>query len=486
MRFLRRTLVGLFLLFTTVGLLAYAGNSVYSTLQARWAEEPQQRPQRERVFAVNVVNFEPEQVTPVLETFGELRSRRSLDLRAAAGGEVVWLSEAFEDGGRVVAGDLLLRIDPADAEADLETARTDLAEAEAEVRDARRNLDLARDEVVAAEDQLRLRERALQRQRDLLERGVGTDAAVEAAELAVSSARQALIGQRSGLAQDEARVDTATNAVARRQIALAEAERTLADTELYAGFSGVLSDVAAIEGGLVSANERLGQLIDPERLEVSFRVSTPQYARLLSTEGQLTGAQVTVRLDILGVDLTAEGTVTRESAAVAEGQTGRLLFASLENTSGFRPGDFVTVSIQEPPLERVAVLPAAAVDAANTVLVVNDEERLEVADVELLRRQGNNVIVRARGLAGQQIVAERTPLLGAGIRVRAITPEAAEAPVEAPATVVLDDERKARLIAFVEGNGRMPDAVKQRILAQLESGEVPAQMVERLEGRMGG
>ncbi len=486
MRFLRRTLVGLFLLFTTVGLLAFAGNSVYSTLQARLAEEPQERPQRERVFAVNVVTFEPETVTPVLETFGELRSRRELDLRAATGGEVVWLSEAFEDGGRVTQGDLLLRIDPADAEADLETARTDLSEAEAEVRDARRNLELAQDEVLAAEDQLRLRERALQRQRDLLERGVGTDAAVESAELAVSSARQALISQRSGLAQDEARVDTATNAVARRQLALAEAERTLADTELYAGFSGVLSDVAAIEGGLVSANERLAQLIDPDRLEVSFRVSTPQYARLLSTEGQLTGAPVVVRLDILGVDLTAQGTVTRESAAVAEGQTGRLLFASLDNTSGFRPGDFVTVSIEEPALERVAVLPAAAVDAANTVLIVNAEERIEVADVDLLRRQGNDVIVRARGLAGQQVVAERTPLLGAGIRVRAITPEAAEAPVEAPATVVLDDERKARLIAFVEGNGRMPDAVKQRVLAQLETGEVPAQLVERLEGRMGG
>ena len=486
MRFLRRTLVGLFLLFTTVGLLAFAGNSVYSTLQARLAEEPQERPQRERVFAVNVVTFEPETVTPVLETFGELRSRRELDLRAATGGEVVWLSEAFEDGGRVTQGDLLLRIDPVDAEADLETARTDLSEAEAEVRDARRNLELAQDEVLAAEDQLRLRERALQRQRDLLERGVGTDAAVESAELAVSSARQALISQRSGLAQDEARVDTATNAVARRQLALAEAERTLADTELYAGFSGVLSDVAAIEGGLVSANERLAQLIDPDRLEVSFRVSTPQYARLLSTEGQLTGAPVVVRLDILGVDLTAQGTVTRESAAVAEGQTGRLLFASLDNTSGFRPGDFVTVSIEEPALERVAVLPAAAVDAANTVLIVNAEERIEVADVDLLRRQGNDVIVRARGLAGQQVVAERTPLLGAGIRVRAITPEAAEAPVEAPATVVLDDERKARLIAFVEGNGRMPDAVKQRVLAQLETGEVPAQLVERLEGRMGG
>lgn len=485
MRFLRRTLIGLFLLFTTLGLLAYAGQSVYATLQARWSEEPTRRAAREQVFAVNVVTYEPTTVTPVLNTFGELRSRRSLEVRASAGGEVVWLSDKFEEGGRVEEGELLLRIDPANAQAALDTANADLSESEAEVRDAERNLALARDEVAAAEDQLRLREQALQRQRDLLERGVGTDAAVETAELSASSARQSLIAQRGGLAQAETSVDQAKTAVARDRITLAEAERTLANTEIYASFSGVLSEVAAIQGGLVSANEQLGLLVDPDRLEVSFRVSTPQYARLLSTEGQLTGAPVTVRLDVLGVDLNATGTVTRESAAVSEGQTGRLLFASLDNTSGFRPGDFVTVEIEEPELERVAVLPSTALDAANTVLLINDEDRLEVADVELLRRQGDDVIVRARGMAGRQIVAERTPLLGAGIRVRAVAPDGPVAEPEEPAMVSLDDDRKARLIAFVQ-NGRMPDEVKARLLTQLESGQVPAQMLERLEGRMGG
>lgn len=485
MRFLRRTLVGLFLLFTTLGLLTFAGTSVYSTLQDRWAEEPRARPARERIFAVNVVEFQPTTISPVLRTFGELLSRRELDVRSAASGEVVWLSDAFQEGGRVSEGDLLLKVDPANAQAALDTALADLSEAEADVRDAERNVALGQDEVAAAEDQLRLRTQALQRQQNLQERGVGTDAAVESAELSVSSARQSLIAQRSSLVQAEARIDQAKTALARRQIALSEAERTLANTEIHAEFSGVLSEVTAIQGALVGANERLGKLVDPDRLEVSFRVSTPQYARLLSTEGQLTGAPVTVRIDVLGVDLVAQGVVTRESAAVGEGQTGRVLFASLEDTAGFRPGDFVTVEIVEPELNFVAVLPASAVDASNTILLIGEDERLEVADVELLRRQGNDVLVRARGLAGRSVVAERTPLLGAGIQVRAITPEAASAPPEAPAMVALDDERKARLIAFVE-SGRMPDAVKARVLSQLKTGEVPAQLVERLESRMGG
>ena len=49
----------------------------------------------------------------------------------------------------------------------------------------------------------------------------------------------------------------------------------------------------------------------------------------------------------------------------------------------------------------------------------------------------------------------------------------------------LDTERRARLIAFVEANTRMPDAVKTRILGQLQEAKVPEQIVVRIESRMG-
>ena len=62
--------------------------------------------------------------------------------------------------------------------------------------------------------------------------------------------------------------------------------------------------------------------------------------------------------------------MTRDGAAVGDGQTGRLLFATLERTAGFKPGDFVTVTIEEPPLDAVARLPATALDAADEVLAL--------------------------------------------------------------------------------------------------------------------
>jgi hypothetical protein len=148
----------------------------------------------------------------------------------------------------------------------------------------------------------------------------------------------------------------------------------------------------------------------------------------------------------------------------------------------------VTVRLQEPELQQVAILPATALDAESRVLVLGEEDRLEEVQVSLLRRQGDNVIIRAPPqLEGAEVVSARSPALGAGIRVNPLRPavEGAEAPVE-PDTIALDPERRARLIAFVEGNGFIPADVKERMLRQLREDEVPLRMVNRLESRMGG
>ena len=483
MRFFRRSLIGLFMLALTAALLAVAGNTVYSALETRWAEESSERPARERVFSVRVQTLETEAIVPELTSFGEIRSRRTLDLRAPLGGTVVELAPNFEEGGTVKTGQFLARIDPADAAAAVEVAETDLLEAEADIADAERAISLAEDELAAAREQASLRDRALARQRDLLTRNVGTSAAVEDAELAAASARQTVLSRRQALQTNEARLAQARTLKTRREIALRDAKRQLEDTEIFAAFDGRLSDVAATAGGLVANNERLAQLVDPNALEVAFRVSTAQYTRLIDENGALLQAPVDIRLDVLGTDLVVQGRLTRESAAVADGATGRLLFAELDATSGLRPGDFVTVVAKEPELRGVVRLPATAVAADETILLVGDDDRLEEVPVQLLRRQGDDVIVRVGASIGREVVAERSQVLGEGIKVRPLRTDGAEP--AAAAMVELDDERRARIISFVEANTRIPDEVKQRMLGQLQEAKVPAAMVERIESRMG-
>jgi multidrug efflux pump subunit AcrA (membrane-fusion protein) len=489
MSFLRHSLTGLFLVALTVALLALAGQTLRSAVEERLARETRSNPARERVYSVNVVTVQPEQIVPVLEAFGEVRARRTLELRAQVGGPVVELGQGFEEGGRVEAGQLLLRVDPTNLEDALALARTGMAEAEAEKREATAALEIARDDLASARKQAELRAQALTRQQDLAARGVGTEAAIETAALSAASAEQAVLSRRSALATAEARVTQADNTLSRQQIALDEAERRLAETEVRAAFSGTLTDVAAIEGRVVTANEQIATLVDPDALEVSFRLSTAQYARLLAEDGALVQAEVTVRLAVSGVDLEANGHIERESAVVGDGQTGRLLFARLEGAPGFRPGDFVTVETREPPLRGVAQLPASAIGASDTVLVLGDEDRLEELPVRVLRRQGEMVLVRAGDLAGREVVTERTPMLGAGIGVKPFRPAdsegAAQSIMDESTMITLDDDTRAKLIAFVTDGSDMGPAARERILYRLNQPEVAEQLVTRLQKQMG-
>lgn len=487
MRFLRHSLTGLFLLAVTLGLFVYAAAMVRDAVVARLSDEPFSPPARERVFTVNVVTATPETITPTLTAFGEIRSRRTLQIRASAAGQIVELSPEFEEGAEVQAGEVLARIDPTNAQFALDRAANNLRDAEAAAADAVRAVALARDTLAASEEQAALQQKAYDRQIDLRDRGVGSVSAVEAAELSAAGARQSVISARNALAQAESRVETTANEVNRARIARDEAQRALDDTTIRAEFDGTLSNVAAVEGGLVTANEQLAQLIDASALEVAFRVSTAQYARLLDDQGRLLKAPVSVALDVQGIALTAEGTITRDSAAVGDGQTGRLIFARLDAARGLKPGDFVTVSITEPPLPRVLRLPATAVDADETVLAINDSERLEAISVRLMRRQGDEVLVRSPDIAGREIVAQRSPLLGAGIKVKPLRPAPGDATQAAqPDLVELTPERRDKLKAFISASDRLPDDVKTRILAQLDADRVPASMVERIEARIGG
>ncbi len=484
MQFLRRSLIGIFLLALTLSLLAWAGFTVSSAVQERMNAEPRSFPPRERVLSVNVVAVTPERIEPQLTAFGELNSTNTFALRALTSGTVLELSPNFVDGGRVQTGELLVKIDPRDAQSSRDRIDADLRDAEAELRDADRALILERDELTAAAEQVTLRQQALTRQRDLAARGVGTAAAVENAELALSGANQAVLSRRQAEAQAQARLDQAATRLDRARLNLADADRALNDTEITAPFSGTLSDVTISQGLRGTANERLGELIDKDNLEVAFRLSTAQYARLTGDDGNLMSAPVVVELEAQGLSLTAQGQITRESASVGEGQTGRLLFARLENASGLRAGDFVTIRVTEPALRGVALVPATAIGANDSALMLDAENRLSEVPVDVLRRQGNDVIIRAPALYGQSIVAERSPLLGAGIAVQPIDPNAQAVVPEPVEMVTLDADRRARLITFVE-ESQMPPPVKTRILDQLAQDEVPSDVVTRLEDRMG-
>jgi len=412
-----RGLFGLFLATLTAALILAAVTVVMSALKDDPSGVPHESGSRERIFAVNVAKVVAITTRPVIETFGEVISGRTLELRAASNGALVQMSNNFREGGVVQQDELLFQTDPATASANAKLSQATLDEANAELTEANEALGLAGDELVAAEHQYALRQQVLIRQTSLRERGIGTETALEISALAASAAEQSALVKRQALANAKARINRAKISLSRSYINYTEAARILAETAVTAKFDGVLSDVTGDLGALVNAGERLAKLIDPNALEVTFRISNTEFNYITGSGKPINQAKVTVRF--AGINAEMPAIIDRVSAAVGEGQTGRELYASLvvNKVATVRPGDFVSVRLEEPALDNVAILPATAVSAAGEVMVLGQGDRLEALTVKVLRKQGDAVIVAIGKLSGREVVLDRAPQLGAGIKV---------------------------------------------------------------------
>ncbi|MEO0749183.1 MAG: efflux transporter periplasmic adaptor subunit, partial [Pseudomonadota bacterium] len=142
--------------------------------------------------------------------------------------------------------------------------------------------------------------------------------------------------------------------------------------------------------------------------------------------------------------------------------------------------------IEEPPLTQVVRLPASALGSAGDVLILGEDNRLQPVPVTLMRRQGNDILVRSEALDNVQVLTDRTPLLGAGVKV--VPFEDTPGFDDAPETALLEitEDQRERLMAFVRSGLDVSEEIKARLLGQLQEAQVPAELVERLERRIDG
>jgi multidrug efflux pump subunit AcrA (membrane-fusion protein) len=482
MKFFRHSLVGMGLAALALALLGLAVGTMLDARRADSIDNAGGPPAQEAVVSVRVIPIQPQTLTPRMTAFGDIRARRTVQIRPASGGRVVWVSPDLVEGGIVDADAPLVRLDAASARSDMELAEAELAAMTDAKTQAAAALNLAQDALKTAQGQVDLRATALERQRDLLARGAGSASAIEAAELAESSARQGVLSARQSLLASESALADADAALRRQSIALNDARRALNDTEIRAPFAGAISAVTITTGGQIGANDTLAVVIDPAQLDLWMRLSTEQFTRLLQADGTLRPARVTMFFEAgRTAPRRATGRIERASISRVAGEAGRVITAALDPGSPLRPGDFVAVSVEETPIPMAVQIPSRAIGTDGTVLALTPDSRLEAIPVTILRRQGNDVIVDATPLAGRDIVSIRTPQLGAGINVQPLRIRAADAD-----RISLNDTDRARLIAWVQADASLSDADRLAYVSQLSQPEVSAVLVDRLTRLSGG
>jgi RND family efflux transporter MFP subunit len=400
------------------------------------------------------------------EATGNLSSDAQTDVSPTVGGKIIEVN--FDIGSYVNKGDVLVRIDPRDAQirldqalrqveqqkAQVEQVRATVGQAEAGVNQAIANLrqtqirlgltegsnfDINKfSQVIATKAQLDLAEKELKRAEKLLETGdvsrsfydqrlatrnqlLGnleeskSNAAISIK--AILTAQEAVNVAKAQVATANANVKTAEAALNTSLTSVDQARKAVSDTAVYAPISGYVSERVADLGEFTNPNTPNAKIATIIRTSVlRMRIDVPEQSIGQVKLGQTISLQTSAY-----PDRNFAGIVTRISPSVNATSRTLVVEAEVENGENkLKPGQFATARITQSKAKPTVMIPTVAVKTegdTSKVFVIKDGRATE-RTVKLGVLEGDQIEVQQGVAEGEMVVVSNLNQVYDGVTVR--------------------------------------------------------------------
>ncbi len=335
---------------------------------------------------IEVISANPRTLRLTVDAQGTVRPRSETTLKPEVAGRVVWMSPQLVNGGIFEANEKLLEIDATDYRTALASSNTALARAEIEHDHARRELSR------------------------------------------IESLRQSNIASETQLDQAKRSFKLAQATLNEARIQLEQAQTNLKRTVMYAPFAGRVRREAVDLGQYLARGENIATLYATDFYEVHLPIGIEQFYYLdipPGTQGVLNEDQtlpVTITGRIGSREFIWLGELQRTEGEIDAAT--RLVYGVVtvanEVTLGKAPllvGMFVKASIQGREFPDIVTLPRGALRDNEQILVVDENSRIRFRDIDILRVQGNEVLVQGGLKAGEQVCVSALTVAVDGMRV---------------------------------------------------------------------
>jgi RND family efflux transporter MFP subunit len=343
------------------------------------SQRPERKPEISQAVLVDVIVAEVTSLILTVSSQGTVRPRTETALVAEVSGKIVSVSADFVAGGFFREGEVLLQIDPSDYRAGLKRAEAALASKKAKLAD-----ETARSE------------QALKDWQNMGKQGEPSDLGLRKPQMADA---------RANVSAAEADVE--------------KARRDLERTQITVPYDGLVRQKAVDIGQYVSPGTRLGVTfaIDSAEIRLPLTDTDLRYLDLPSGTEKSTRSRpypsVTLSTQTSGGLNQWQAQIIRTEGVVDE--ISRVVFAVAQvldpygvlgqsHQSELKIGTFVNAEIQGLPVENMVVLPRYVLQADHTVFVVNDQEKLEILPVVVLRAEAKKVYISSGIKAGTRVI----------------------------------------------------------------------------------
>lgn len=350
----------------------------FAAIITRLRPEPEKQTPVANYPKVELYDIAAEPLRIAIEAQGTVQPRQQTRLTARVSGHIEWVSPDFYEGGSFAAGETLLRLDPLPYESALAEARSRLALAESAL--------------------LQEQEAAEQARLDWAAVGTGEP--------------NPLVLRVPQLAKAKADLEAS-------RVSLKMAQENLSYTEIKAPYDGRVQAKHVDVGQAITAQATiLGEIFSTEAMEVPLSISLDDLAYIQPLGGEAENAGkplVYLRREIAGVRHTWVAYLDRTAASVDQRTRMITAYARMDppfisdNGTVLTPGSFVSATIEGKEIESAKRIPRAALHPGNIIYRLVEDNRLESAQVEVIRTDANWAIVTDGIDSGDQLCL--TPLL---------------------------------------------------------------------------
>lgn len=361
---------------------------------------------------VEVMRITPGEAAPTIQGYGRVIAARQTDVASRVAGRVTGFADGVEPGRVIEAGATIATLDGSDYQLNVRTAQAELAQAEAALASERGEQIRARSEYESLGRQL-------------------------------SAERRALVLREPQLRSAQAVVDSA-------QVALEAARLDMQRTEVTAPYRAMVQERLVGPGSEVSANTALASVVDVSHFWVRVSLPSEALAWLDTGEGNALGASVTLTSRGWLPGASRQGRVFSVLPSLEEnGLLAQLLVRvddplALESEGpALRLGDVVNATFEATPRGNLIALPTAALRPGDRVWALDDDNRLQIRNVEVIHHGETRVLLGAgSGVLeeGQRIVVSNLgqPREGMTLRVASDPADAGEPADDSEASGAVD------------------------------------------------
>ncbi|MFI3275304.1 efflux RND transporter periplasmic adaptor subunit [Vibrio sp.] len=381
------------------------------------------KPAGDRARLVETVSLEKQMIAPLAVGFGKVVPKVEWKAIAEVTGQIVYRHPDLEKGQIIAAGTEVLKIDPLDyelklvqAEADLKSSQTSLAKLNQEEENLQQTLKIEKNRLVISNKEL-------QRKQDLRKKGLTSQSDVDLQQQSALSQQKLVLDIQNQIAlmPDEKRVAEAVIKVNVSKVK--EAQRSLDKTTITLPRSMRIAQVDIEQNQVVNLQQEMFVAHGINVMEVEAQLSIHDMQTLASSFTQFprdaagipnpyqAPIKATIQMNSGSLNLSWPAKVARISETVDENQaTAGIILEINQDYSALQPssatplvnGMFVKAEIEG--LANLSwVVPERALHG-DKVYLMDDSQRLQVVNVEVLYRRDNQVVVNGELQAGDKLI----------------------------------------------------------------------------------